>query len=72
MKTDEHGQYIELADFLKFLKLVSTGGQAKVLISSGEVKVNNEAEKRVRRKLRNNHVVSCKNNEYKVDLSKLS
>lgn len=72
MKTDEHGQYIELADFLKFLGLAATGGQAKLLIRNGEIKVNNEIEKRVRRKLRNNHVVTCKNNEYKVDLSKLS
>ncbi|VVB81765.1 S4 domain protein [uncultured archaeon] len=72
MKTDETGPYIELADFLKVLGLAATGGQAKVLIRSGEVKVNGEVEKRVRRKLRNNYAVSCKNNEYKVDLSKLS
>ncbi len=72
MKTDEQGPYIELADFLKVINLATTGGQAKLLIRGGEVKVNNEMEKRVRRKLRNNYVVSCKNNEYKVDLSKLS
>ena len=71
MKTDEHGQYIELADFLKFLKLVSTGGQAKVLIRSGEVKVNGEVETRVRRKLRNNDVVEYKDKKYTVDESKL-
>ena len=72
MKKDEQGQYIELADFLKFLKLVTTGGQAKLLIRSGEVKVNGEVETRVRRKLRDGFVISCKNSEYKVDFSKLS
>ncbi|MCX6709314.1 MAG: RNA-binding S4 domain-containing protein [Candidatus Woesearchaeota archaeon] len=72
MKTDEQGQYIELADFLKVINLATTGGQAKLLIRSGEVKVDGAVETRVRRKLRNHAIVSCKNNEYKVDLSKLS
>ena len=72
MKTDETGQYIELADFLKFLGLAATGGQAKLLIRSGEVKVNGETEIKVRRKLINGFKITCKDNEYKVDLSKLS
>ncbi len=72
MKQDEQGKYIELADFLKFLGLAPTGGQAKVLIRSGEVRVNSEVETRVRRKLRDKSVVMYKNTEFVVDFRKLS
>lgn len=42
---------IRLDDFLKFCGLVGTGGQAKVLIQAGEVRVNGEVETRRRRQL---------------------
>ncbi|MBQ2704792.1 MAG: RNA-binding S4 domain-containing protein [Clostridia bacterium] len=35
--------FIRLDSFLKLAGLVSTGGQAKILISEGEVKVNGQA-----------------------------
>lgn len=35
-------EYIKLQDLLKFTSLVSTGGEAKVMISEGEVMVNGE------------------------------
>jgi ribosome-associated protein len=44
--------FIELDNLLKVLELVSNGAQAKELIVSGEVKVNGQAETRIRRKLR--------------------
>jgi ribosome-associated protein len=37
--------------FLKLNSIVASGGQAKVMIQSGEVKVNGESETRRRRKL---------------------
>ena len=43
--------YIELNTFLKIKNLAATGGQAKVLIRSGEVLVNDQVETRNRRKL---------------------
>ena len=35
-------EYIKLQDLLKFANLVSTGGEAKIIIQEGEVKVNGE------------------------------
>ena len=35
-------EFIKLQDLLKFANLVSTGGEAKIIIQKGEVKVNDE------------------------------
>ena len=35
-------EFIKLQDLLKFANLVSTGGEAKIIIQEGEVKVNGE------------------------------
>ena len=43
---------IELWSFLKQKGLAFTGGQAKVIIRSGEVRVNGEVEQRKKRKLK--------------------
>lgn len=42
---------IRLDDFLKYCGVVGTGGQAKVLIQAGEVRVNGEVETRRRKQL---------------------
>ncbi len=44
---------IKLDQFLKFAGIVQTGGQAKMLIQAGEVRVNGEMETRRGRKLHN-------------------
>ncbi len=44
--------FIELDNMLKVLRLVGSGAEAKQLIQSGSIKVNGEAETRIRRKLR--------------------
>jgi ribosome-associated protein len=46
-----------LDQFLKLKAIVETGGQAKVMIQDGQVKVNGEVETRRRRKLTPNDVV---------------
>ena len=46
------GEYITLGQLLKALDMVPTGGQAKMLIKSGQVKVNGDVEVRRGRKLR--------------------
>jgi ribosome-associated protein len=46
------GDFVELDDMLKVLRLVESGGDAKHRIRSGSVKVNGVVETRVRRKLR--------------------
>ena len=45
MKTDRikiDSGYIKLQDLIKFCGLVGTGGEAKIVIQNGEVKVNGE------------------------------
>ena len=44
-------QVIKLEQFLKLAQIVESGGEAKLLIQSGQVKVNNEVETRRGRKL---------------------
>ena len=51
-------EYIELNVLLKLLNLVDSGGMAKMLILDNQVKVNNQMENRIRRKLRVGDVVS--------------
>ena len=54
---------MKLDQFLKWNNIVSTGGEAKMLINSGHVSVNGEIEKRRGRKLKIGDVVSFLNNE---------
>ena len=54
---------MKLDQFLKWNNIVSTGGEAKMLIKSGEVSVNGEIEKRRGRKLKIGDVVKFSNNE---------
>ena len=35
-------EFIKLQDLLKFASIVSTGGEAKIIIQEGEIKVNGE------------------------------
>jgi ribosome-associated protein len=51
-------EYIELNVLLKLLNLLDSGGMAKMLILDNQVKVNNQVENRIRRKLRVGDVVS--------------
>ena len=54
---------MKLDQFLKWNSIVSTGGEAKMLINSGQVSVNGEIEKRRGRKLKIGDVVKFSNNE---------
>ena len=54
---------MKLDQFLKWNNIVLTGGEAKMLINSGEVSVNGEIEKRRGRKLKIGDVVKFSNNE---------
>ncbi len=47
----EGQEYIQLNNLLKLLQIAQTGGHAKLMIQNNEVKVNNEVETRVRKKL---------------------
>jgi len=56
----EGRDYIELNNLLKITGLCSSGGEAKILISAGNVKVDDSIELRKRCKLRPNQQVSFK------------
>lgn len=62
--TDE---YIKLDQFLKLAQVVQTGGEAKVLIQSGQVLVNGVVETRRGRKLRKGDVVVVDGEELVVE-----
>jgi ribosome-associated protein len=49
---------IRLGQFLKLADLIDTGGEGKILISSGDVTVNGEVDTRRGRQLRPGDVVA--------------
>ena len=57
---------IKLDQFLKFIGITSTGGQAKLLILDGEVKVNGTVETRRGRKLGDDDIVTIGRETFKV------
>lgn len=59
---------ISLNDALKLSGLAGTGGQAKLLIQSGQVTVNGETETRRKRKLREGDVVRVGDEEFVLEL----
>ena len=50
-------EYIELIKMLKLLRIASSGGEAKMMVEDGEVKLNGNPESRKRAKLRPGDVV---------------
>ncbi len=61
---DEH---IQLDQFLKFAQVVASGGEAKQLVKSGAVRVNDEVELRRGRKLYHGDVVEVDGIEMLVE-----
>ena len=59
-------EYIKLDQFLKLAQIVATGGQAKLVILEGHVKVNGEVELRRGRKLRDGDRVEVDGEELVV------
>ncbi len=59
---------ITLSDALKLAGLADTGGQAKMLIQSGQVKVNGEVETRRKRKLRQGDMIALGDEEFVLEL----
>jgi ribosome-associated protein len=57
---------IRLGQFLKLADLIETGGEAKILISSGDVTVNGEVDTRRGRQLRQGDVVAVRGKSARV------
>ncbi|MBI2573728.1 RNA-binding S4 domain-containing protein [Candidatus Woesearchaeota archaeon] len=62
-------QYIELNDFLKINNVASTGGQVKIIIRSGVVKLNGVIETQNRKKLVVGDKITVENKIFIVDQS---
>jgi ribosome-associated protein len=60
------GDMIRLGQFLKLADLIDTGGEGKVLISSGDVVVNGEVDTRRGRQLHPGDVVEVLGREARV------
>lgn len=60
---------LRLDHFVKLKAISGTGGQAKLMIQSGEVKVNGEVETRRRRKLSVGDVVEVGGKQFPVNES---
>ena len=61
-----NNEYIELNKLLKMLQLVESGGMAKVVITAGEVLVNQQVETQIRKKLRAGDLVTF--NEHRIEV----
>ncbi|AEV85996.1 RNA-binding protein S4 [Actinoplanes sp. SE50] len=61
-----NGEMIRLGQFLKLADLIDTGGEAKVLIASGDVTVNDEVDTRRGRQLHPGDVVEVLGNRARV------
>ncbi|MCB9136341.1 MAG: RNA-binding S4 domain-containing protein [Anaerolineales bacterium] len=57
---------IELAKLLKYEGLVATGGEAKIIITEGHVRVNGEVETRRGKKINVGDVVQVGNESIKI------
>ncbi|MGI0492410.1 RNA-binding S4 domain-containing protein [Alkalinema pantanalense CENA528] len=60
--------FIKLDQFLKLVGVVDTGGQAKLLIQDGQVRVNGKLELRRGRKLVNGDRVTAMGETFEVEL----
>lgn len=59
-------EYITLGQFLKFVGVIGSGSEAKLVLENEDVYVNDEKEIRRGRKLYPNYIIRVFNEEYKV------
>ncbi|MCK8826834.1 RNA-binding S4 domain-containing protein [Natroniella acetigena] len=57
---------INLDQFLKWTNIVSTGGEAKLIIQAGKVMVNQEVEKKRSRVLTEGDVIQYNDHKYQI------
>jgi ribosome-associated protein len=60
------GEYIELCNLLKIAGIAASGGQGKVLVAAGEVRVDGQVETRKTAKIRAGQVILCQGVEAHV------
>ncbi|HIA53749.1 MAG TPA: RNA-binding S4 domain-containing protein [Candidatus Melainabacteria bacterium] len=67
MSDEQNPVVIQLDQFLKLKGVTQSGGEAKHLIQSGEVKVNGEVDTRRKKKLRAGDTVEVHEQKFVVD-----
>ena len=60
---------VELYKILKFEGLVGTGGEAKIVIDEGMVKVNGQVELRRRNKIKSGDVIEFNGEQFNIVLT---
>jgi len=60
------GEFIELCNLLKLAGIANSGGQGKLMVSDGIVKVDGEIETRRTAKIRAGQLVECLDQSIKV------
>lgn len=60
------GDHIPMIQLLKAVHLVSTGGEAQIVVSEGEVKYNGEVDYRKRLKVKRGDIVEFRGNKILV------
>lgn len=68
-ENNEIEETIKLDQFLKLASLAPSGGAAKQLIRSGQVKVNGEEEVRRGRQLHHGDVVTLNGEDYVIEVT---
>lgn len=61
-----NGDYIKLDALLKLANVVATGGEAKLIINEGKIKVNGEICKSRGKKLKPNDIVETNTQKFMV------
>ncbi len=62
-----NGDFIELYKLLKITQIAASGGEAKVMIDEGLVKLNNEIETRKRAKVKPGDIVQVQEFELHIE-----
>ena len=60
-------EYIPLMKLLKYMQLVQSGGEARILIDAGEIHLYGQTEFRKRAKIRSGDVVTWKDIQIHID-----
>lgn len=60
------GEYIQLNQLLKKENWVSSGGEAKRRIESGQIKVNGQAASEIRKKLRHGDIIEFGDHQVQI------
>ena len=60
---------IELYKILKFENMVTSGGEAKYVISQGQVVVNGEVETRKRKKIFSGDIIEFKDEKLRINVN---